>query len=274
MQHIHAKIAKIKEQLEIKMKHGFLYKFVDVPKIDEDKLLFLYLILKDSRLNEEKIESYILSTMLVQIALDTHENVSVEPTQLNEPLKERQLTVLAGDYYSGLYYLLLSEQNDIQMIGLLSEAIKDINESKIVFYQRDSGTLDELMSAIETIEASFMKKLTCYFQVEGWKVLTSKMLLLKRLLIEKSQYEKHKKSFLYDTLAKIFFPKSETKETIIKEQETYLVHLLDKYIDHLIFTIEKCLANKEVVIQSCLKDRMNDLLFNHCFNVKKIVEEG
>src|SRR5699024_3634853 len=82
----------------------------------------------------KKKEKYMITTMLVQIALDTHDLVTDKKNDTVEPLSvesTRQLTVLAGDYYSGLYYLLLAEIEDYQLIHALAIAIKEITELKL-----------------------------------------------------------------------------------------------------------------------------------------------
>ena len=67
--------------------------------------LFLFQLMDHLELSYSEMQNYALSTMLIQIALDTHEHISNESVEE----KNRQLTVLAGDYFSGLYYKLLAD---------------------------------------------------------------------------------------------------------------------------------------------------------------------
>ncbi|TKI93899.1 heptaprenyl diphosphate synthase, partial [Bacillus cereus] len=83
--------------------------------------------------------------------------------------KCRQLTVLAGDYYSGLYYYLLSMNRDIVLIRALAEGIKEINEHKIMLYQKAHETTDDIMKSIVTIESALLQKTCDHFQLSHWK---------------------------------------------------------------------------------------------------------
>ena len=123
------------------------------------KIALLYGALKSANLHIEQIEHYVVTIMLVQIALDTHERVSNKAGEEEiEFHKCRQLTVLAGDYYSGLYYYLLSMNRDIVLIRALAEGIKEINEHKIMLYQKAHETTDDIMKSIATIESALLQK--------------------------------------------------------------------------------------------------------------------
>lgn len=120
-----------------KLRHPYFINYIEEPFIDEEKIALLYGALKSANLHIEQIEHYVVTIMLVQIALDTHERVSNKAGEEEiEFHKCRQLTVLAGDYYSGLYYYLLSMNRDIVLIRALAEGIKEINEHKIMLYQK------------------------------------------------------------------------------------------------------------------------------------------
>ncbi|MBG9498857.1 heptaprenyl diphosphate synthase [Bacillus thuringiensis] len=167
---IYGGYAGIKEKLMEKLRHPYFINYIEEPFIDEEKIALLYGALKSANLHIEQIEHYVVTIMLVQIALDTHERVSNKAGEEEiEFHKCRQLTVLAGDYYSGLYYYLLSMNRDIVLIRALAEGIKEINEHKIMLYQKAHETTDDIMKSVVTIESALLQKTCDHFNLSHWK---------------------------------------------------------------------------------------------------------
>lgn len=167
---IYGGYAGIKEKLMEKLRHSYFINYIEEPFIDEEKIALLYGALKSANLHIEQIEHYVVTIMLVQIALDTHERVSNKAGEEEiEFHKCRQLTVLAGDYYSGLYYYLLSMNRDIVLIRALAEGIKEINEHKIMLYQKAHETTDDIMKSVVTIESALLQKTCDHFHLSHWK---------------------------------------------------------------------------------------------------------
>ncbi|MCU4978003.1 heptaprenyl diphosphate synthase component 1 [Bacillus cereus] len=167
---IYGGYAGIKEKLMEKLRHPYFINYIEEPFIDEEKIALLYGALKSANLHIEQIEHYVVTIMLVQIALDTHERVSNKAGEEEiEFHKCRQLTVLAGDYYSGLYYYLLSMNRDIVLIRALAEGIKEINEHKIMLYQKAHETTDDIMKSVVAIESALLQKTCDHFHLSHWK---------------------------------------------------------------------------------------------------------
>lgn len=165
-----------------KLRHPYFINYIEEPFIDEEKIALLYGALKSENLHIEQIEHYVVTIMLVQIALDTHERVSNKAgEEAVESHKRRQLTVLAGDYYSGLYYYLLSMNRDIVLIRALAEGIKEINEHKIMLYQKAHETMDDIMESVVTIESALLQKTCDHFHVSHWKPFITYVLGKNRL---------------------------------------------------------------------------------------------
>ncbi|MBO9128246.1 heptaprenyl diphosphate synthase component 1 [Bacillus sp. 165] len=194
----------VKEELDKKLKHPFLMQYIEYPVIDEDKLQLLYFLLKHAKLNNEQIQHYVVTIMLVQIALDTHEKVSVNlNTEQGQSHKRRQLTVLAGDYYSGLYYYMLAQQHDIALIRALAEGIKEINEHKISIYQKDGNSIDEVINSVETVESALIQKTCEHFNVQEWKRFAAVILCLKRIKKEYQDYKQQKKAMIFEAFGQV-----------------------------------------------------------------------
>lgn len=155
----------MKQCIEEKVRHDFLWKNIDKPVVDEDKLFILSkLVPKSASYSNKERDVYIITTMLVQIALDTHELVSDDRCAENVYTDlETQLHVLAGDYYSGLYYYLLSEIEDFQFINKLATAIKAINELKMKIYYKEYNNFNEYVDLKVQIDSLLLDKVAAFF---------------------------------------------------------------------------------------------------------------
>lgn len=187
---------KLVRLIETEIEHSYLDKYIKKPIIDEEKVFILSTILKHTTLPDHVKEQYIITTMLVQIALDTHDLVPVESNvDENEHNKtSMQLSVLAGDYYSGLYYLFLSKIEDIEMIQVLSSAIKEINEYKMLLYYNEASSFHNYLEYIGLVDSLLITRVA-----EHVNILPEFIELIGRLLIT-SKLIKEKRN-IYNTLA-------------------------------------------------------------------------
>lgn len=180
-------LTKLRSLIEDKIKYNYLDENIQRPAIDEIKLTLLYTILKQSPLPEPKIEQYILATMFVQMALDTHEIVPLknDSSENSSNQKKRQLKVLAGDYYSGLYYSLLSETEDFPVIHILATAIREINEYKMKLYYNNLSSFDEALYLLMKIESLLITRMINHVIELPDIAIIENIIILNKILHEK-----------------------------------------------------------------------------------------
>lgn len=112
----------------------FVQKYVDIPPYAENRLALLYFFLCEEGIEPERAKTLCVTTGLVQLGLDTHESVRNRYEDTLSAERNRQLSVLAGDFYSAHYYHLLAEAGEIEAIRVLAGAIQYINEAKMKLY--------------------------------------------------------------------------------------------------------------------------------------------
>ncbi|GAB2574516.1 heptaprenyl diphosphate synthase component 1 [Gracilibacillus alcaliphilus] len=157
---------------------NFLNERLSDPELDIHKILVLHELLKE----REDYTALVHATMLVQIALNTHDNVTKNFDE--STLKEQQLTVLAGDYYSGIYYHLLSNQSDITVIRQLAVAISEMTQLKMDVFYTEYGTVAELLSDYQKIEMKLIDKMAEYVKKTADLEYLTDWAMLKRLEYE------------------------------------------------------------------------------------------
>ncbi|WP_068672002.1 heptaprenyl diphosphate synthase component 1 [Oceanobacillus sp. Castelsardo] len=235
----------IKKQLKDKLNHSYIKQIIGNPTIDEDKLIFISaLINRQSSLSLIEKTQFIITTMLVQIALDTHEQVPVafHKDMSQEDKEDNQLRVLAGDFYSGQYYYLLAQIDQFDFIQTLSIAIKEINENKMNLYYLDDNLLEESISIVKNIDTLLLSHVAKYFNDSSLNNLASEWLLIKRLIQERdilnaneysifiSKFVDSNPSFLYQ-LELLIEQKIVILKQLLETQESYQDKDLVTYVD-------------------------------------------
>jgi len=273
MLNINSTVIELKESIKSKAYHPYLQKILDEPKIDEDKLMLLAGLFCELEKSSDEIHTDMLSTMMVQVALDTHELVTVssQGIESGDELKNRQLNVLAGDYYSGLYYQLLATSGNVILIRILSSGIKEINEHKISLYQKAFTDEGNLLSSIKIIESALIQKLADYFKKPEWMELAGAVLLLNRLHLEKKLYHSGGQSLVYDALAEINFPKRRNELTRIE------LNVLSTKMDKCIIDAQLMTKRAAVKLSSqngFIQHWIDTILDETAIKANSFVEEG
>lgn len=183
-------IKEIKELLTYKIKHTYLEKYIEQPVIDEGKLMALSMIVNHTSLPIETKKQYVITIMLVQMALDTHDLVQItNDNHENETtIVSRQLTVLAGDYYSGLYYLLLAEIKDVNLIHTLAVTIKEINEYKMKLYYKEVDSFDNYIEIVSKVESLLITRFADSLGHSSVNEIIEKIICTTKLIEEKKEF--------------------------------------------------------------------------------------
>ncbi|HZG57468.1 heptaprenyl diphosphate synthase component 1 [Paenibacillus sp.] len=122
----------IKESARKYTEHDLINAHAQLPEFPElrSRALTAFLKYATSTAPHPKLQEAIaLAVSLMQHGLDTHELVDGG----GEP-RRRQMTVLAGDYFSSRFYQLLSQAESVQAIGLVSQAVCEVNRLKMNVY--------------------------------------------------------------------------------------------------------------------------------------------
>ncbi len=176
--------------LENKLYDSYIYKHIRYPVIDEEKWkLLLFLVEQHNALTPVQREKYIISTMLVQIALDTHDFVPIkQKADTESEMVKKQLQVLSGDYYSGLYYLLLAEAGEIQFIQILANAIREINELKVTLYYEEQLPLETWLNIKMKLNASLLVHVAKHLYNPELESIIQNWLMYRRMDMEEANY--------------------------------------------------------------------------------------
>ncbi|WP_337103475.1 heptaprenyl diphosphate synthase component 1 [Paenibacillus sp. YIM B09110] len=144
----------------------------DLPALAHPRLQLLHSFLTRGQAYEKHSELYTLVASLVQLGMDTHDRINndADTTQRAEnEMRAKQLKVLAGDYFSSIFYQLLAQAGQIEMIEILSEAVCEVNRLKTNLYMRMKQmklTADDYLSCMTQIRSELFQSFTALLDVE------------------------------------------------------------------------------------------------------------
>lgn len=170
--------------LEIKelSKNLFIEKYVNVPEPASLNLLLLNVFFYQAGVPSDLRKIYGVTTGLIQMGLDLHETVNTEREQNVSRIRNRQLSILAGDYYSSHYYALLSKKNLIDGVKKLAKGIRNVNIAKMMLYTANNGKgFDSIQHVIDLIK---VRESNLYIQFLDFVPLEKHRSLWKEILEE------------------------------------------------------------------------------------------
>jgi hypothetical protein len=171
-------IQRLKQHTLLLMQHSYVNEYLPLPPLNEAKVFITYCLLRELDM-EEAVETEIFSSILmIQSALDRHDDILNQDIKTNK--KKRQLVVLSGDYFSSLYYLLLSRCENLQLVSCLSQAVQMINEHKTMLHDQRSNQLDSLkfIQSVGKIESLLYTKAAESLGLEKYIPFIERYLLL------------------------------------------------------------------------------------------------
>ncbi|EGL82856.1 hypothetical protein CathTA2_1621 [Caldalkalibacillus thermarum TA2.A1] len=122
------------KEVEQRAYHPYVQRYVRYPDINLFQLHFLFLFLHQTGISSALRRHYCISQMLIQLGLDSHDHVDNQKVSSDDSLKQRQLTILSGDHFSGHYYHYLAEHGEVELIHKWACVVKTINEDKTRLY--------------------------------------------------------------------------------------------------------------------------------------------
>lgn len=117
--------------------YDMIHAHTALPSYSEPRVQLLHAVLSYSKGTKERNDLFSLVTALVQLGLDTHDHIDTDNGKRTEAqMRSRQIKVLSGDYFSARFYQLLAAAGEVEVVGILSKAVADVNRLKISFYEK------------------------------------------------------------------------------------------------------------------------------------------
>lgn len=222
--YIQNSIAQLKTNIFMDVRHRTLQKYTGEPILDENQLFYLLVpFLNGEQWQKEHTEAAI-TVGIVYAALAAHDRIK----ELDATSKEQQLTVLAGDFYSGRYYEILAASGNVALIRSLSQGIVTRCEHQIKVYEQEKRTVEQWFATLENIEAGLIAQFFKLYALDTYNTIMAKSLLLFRLEREWTAYHSGQNSLYSANIAASAGYEGTTYEAVMQDKMKQLkVKLLE-----------------------------------------------
>jgi len=226
-------IQRLKTHTLLLMQHDYVGEYLQPPVFQEAKVFITYSLLRELDLDEAVEAEYFSSILMIQSALDRHDDILNQ--DIAEHKKKRQLVVLSGDYFSSLYYLLLSRCENLNLIAYLSKAVQQINEYKTLLHTQQNPQISSMdyMSSMQQIESLLYTKTAEAFGLHKYIPFIEHYLIISRF-----QNSEARISLNGDQLQ--FLIKC---ENALKEKKVEIPHLFQREE----YSLDNCMENDRML---------------------------
>ncbi|MGE7769923.1 heptaprenyl diphosphate synthase component 1 [Viridibacillus arvi] len=210
------KIQELQNNILMQLHHRTLLKYTGQPIVENETLFYLLLPFLNGEIWTNEQDEVSTTIAIIYTALHAHDQID----EVDATSKDQQLTVLAGDFYSGMYYQLLSKIPNIALIRSLSDGIIDISEKKTAIYEPISRPIAEWLHVLTVIESKSIEQFMKHYHLDQYIPLVQQGLLLNRLAYElRSLQETHMKSRIVAAIEKSeqFTSTKRSAERILEE---------------------------------------------------------
>lgn len=282
----------ISSEIKEYSKNIYIEEYVTAPKISLIRLQLFNLFLYHAGVSQSSRKVYCVSSGLIQMGLDLHETITNNKELSDRGIQNRQLSVLAGDYYSSKYYFLLAKNNLTEETKKLAIAIRNINIAKMRLYTVDNGkgfdSIEQYIDLILIRDSDLYTQFINLHELEEaksfWNSVIKDMILLFSLADEMQNKQINQQHIAYffslnsaereekkDLIGAQYTPEIRTKVTKLYHKYN-IKRKIEDTIQNLYDNLNKKINELEDrVIQGELLDILNQ--FSHSFQIFNSAEK-
>lgn len=160
------RLDRITELARKYVEYDMISTHTELPDFPVPRVRLLYTFLTDREdATQKSAENCALAAYLVQTGMDTHDLIDLGSGEQQEcKMRSRQLKVLAGDYFSSVFYALLAGAGEIDMVSAMSSAICEANSLKVKLYTK---LKQMLLTAEDYLKESTQVKMSLFLAFSG-----------------------------------------------------------------------------------------------------------